>query len=261
MGKRKRNILKGLVASLFIAMIGAVFWLVIDIKSYEYPDLNKCFKASVSGKTLCNKSINYTQLSNVSLYFLQAIVMSEDDKFYDHGGFDWEEFRNSLISNLRKFSFIRGGSTITQQLVKNVYLDQSKSIYRKIKEAYIAYQVERTYPKKLILEKYINAIQFGENLWGIKEAANFYFNMPPENLGVLESLYLVVLLPSPVKYSKSYKENKLTQYQKNRIRILLRRLKKRGSIDPDYADFLQENIDNFPWRGKIQNTLQSKKMS
>ncbi len=248
MGKKEGNVLRGLLLGLLVAAIGFLFWLATGLNLSEYPNLNSCFKASVSGKTLCNKSTHYVQLLNVSPYFLEAVVMSEDDKFYYHSGFDWEEFRNSLVGNLRKLSFVRGGSTITQQLVKNIYLDQSKSIYRKIKEAYIANEIEKTYSKKLILEKYINAIQFGKNLWGIKEASNFYFKMSPKNLGVLESLYLVVLLPSPVKYSKSYEENKLTQYQKNRIKTLLRRFKRRGSIDPDYADFLQEDIDNFPWR-------------
>lgn len=224
--------------------------MVKDLDSYKYPSLSKCFKASVSGKTLCNKSMNYVQLDHVSPYFLDAVIMSEDDKFYLHNGFDWKEFKNSMLVNLRKFSFVRGGSTITQQLVKNVYLDQSKNIYRKIKEAYIANQVERKYSKKLILEKYVNAIEFGKDIWGIKEAAGFYFGAHPRDLGVLESLYLVILLPSPIRYSKSYEKGELTSYQKNRIKTLLRRLKRRGSVDPDYAEFLEEDIANFPWGGK-----------
>ncbi len=238
------------IAVLVVLFIGITFFMVNNLRSYKYPDLNKCFKASVSGKTLCNKSMDYVQLSRVSPYFLEAVIMSEDDKFYLHNGFDWKEFKNSLLVNLRNFSFVRGGSTITQQLVKNVYLDQSKSITRKIREAYIANQIEDKYSKKLILEKYVNAIQFGKNLWGIKEAADFYFGVHPEDLGVLESLYLVILLPSPVKYSSSYRNDKLTDYQRRRIKKLLRRLKKRGDVEPDYAEFLEEDIENFPWGGK-----------
>lgn len=250
MGKRKGTILKKIIAGLLVLFIGLTFFLVNNLRSYKYPDLNKCFKASVSGKTLCNKSMDYVQLSRVSPYFLEAVIMSEDDKFYLHNGFDWKEFKNSLLVNLRKFSFVRGGSTITQQLVKNVYLNQSKSVTRKIREAYIANQIEDKYSKKLILEKYVNAIQFGKDLWGIKRAAEFYFGVHPEDLGVLESLYLVILLPSPMKYSSSYRNDELTVYQKKRIKKLLRRLKKRGDVDPDYAEFLEEDIDNFPWGGK-----------
>ncbi|MGH1467320.1 MAG: biosynthetic peptidoglycan transglycosylase [Bdellovibrionales bacterium] len=240
---------KGIVV-IVLFLVGFAAFMANDLRSYKYPELNKCFKATVSGKTLCNKSMDYVQLSRVSPYFLEAVIMSEDDKFYYHNGFDWKEFKNSLLVNLRKFSFVRGGSTITQQLVKNVYLDQSKSISRKVKEAYIANQIEGRYSKKLILEKYVNAIQFGKGLWGIKEAADFYFGVHPEDLGVLESLYLVILLPSPVKYSASYRNDKLTDYQKRRIKRLLKRLKKRGDVDPDYADFLEEDIENFPWGGK-----------
>ncbi len=241
---------KKIFAGLGILLLGVTFFIIRDLNSYKYPDLDKCFKASVSGKTLCNKSMDYVRSSRVSPYFLDAVVMSEDDKFYFHSGFDWKEFKDSMLVNLRKFAFVRGGSTITQQLVKNVYLDQSKSISRKIKEAYIANQIEQRYSKKLILEKYINAIEFGKNLWGIKAAADFYFGVHPEDLGVLESLYLVVLLPSPVRYSRSYEKGELTTYQKRRIKTLLKRLKKRGDVDPDYANFLEEDIENFPWGGK-----------
>ena len=218
--------------------------------SVEYEALDSCIKASVSGKTICNKSINYVSLSDVSPYFLEAVVISEDDKFYSHNGFDWKEFKNSLLINLRSFSFVRGGSTITQQLVKNLYLTQSKSIIRKIKEAYIAHQIEKDYSKNLILEKYVNTIQFGKNLWGIERASEHYFGMHPKDLGVLESLYLAVLLPSPVKYSNSYVKSELTDYQRNRIETLLARLKRRGIVDPDYAEFLERDIENFPWGGK-----------
>lgn len=220
------------------------------VTSVEYANLDSCIKASVSGKTICSKSVNYVSLKDVSPYFLEAVVISEDGKFYYHNGFDWKEFKNSLIVNLRSFSFVRGGSTITQQLVKNLYLNHSKNIIRKIKEAYIAHQIEKKYPKNLILEKYVNTIQFGRNLWGIERASEHYFGMHPRDLGVLESLYLAVLLPSPVKYSNSYEEGKLTAYQRNRIKILLARLKRKGAVDPDYAEFLERDIDNFPWGGK-----------
>lgn len=242
--------MKKIIGFLFLTFFVASLVLVQMFRSYEAPNLSKCFKATVSGKMLCNRSMDYVQLSSVSPYFLDAVVMSEDDKFYHHNGFDWKEFKNSVLTNLRSFSFVRGGSTITQQLVKNVYLDQSKTLTRKIKEAAIASKIEQKYSKKLILEKYINAIQFGRGLWGIKKASNHYFGVHPRDLGVLESLYLVILLPSPVKYSRSYEKSKLTYYQKNRIKILLRRLVRRGAVDPDYAKFLEEDIENFPWGGK-----------
>lgn len=241
----------GFVLLLFI--VGAAYWL---FKNIDYQDLNSCLKASVSHKVLCpSKNSDYVKLSEISPYFLDAVVLSEDDKFYSHKGFDWKEIKNSFWKNLESLSFARGGSTISQQLVKNVYLSHEKSLMRKLKEAMIASQLEARYPKKLILEKYVNAIEFGPNLWGIKAASEHYFQSSPGTLVPLEALYLTVLLPSPKVYSKTFEEGKLTPYQERRIRNLLKRLKKRGKVDPAYADILLEEISDFPWRMDINQVL------
>lgn len=238
---------KKIKISLLFLTVSAVL-VFFTLKGLSFERLDTCFQASVSKKTICKSNSDYVPLSRVSSYFLDAVVMSEDDSFYFHDGFDWKELRKSFLANLRKFSFVRGGSTITQQLVKNVYLTQEKSITRKLKEAYIAHQIEKKHSKKLILEKYVNAIEFGKDIWGIKQAANFYFRKPPADLELLESLYLVVLLPSPVKYSQSYFDGKLTPYQLKRIKTLLKRFVRRAGIDAHYAAFLKEQINQFPWR-------------
>jgi len=211
----------------------------------EYPQLNTCFKTSISKKLLCSVNPDYVQLKDVSAYFLEAIVMSEDDKFYAHDGFDWRELRKSMAANLRQFAFVRGGSTITQQLVKNVYLSRDKTISRKIVEAKLAKRIEKKHSKKLILEKYVNAIEFGKNLWGIKQASKFYFDKPPSLLNPLEATYLVILLPSPVRYSRTFFKKELSSYQKRRMISFLRRMKRRKTIDEDYYETLIVDIDDF----------------
>lgn len=247
LGQKERYALKKIfLAFLFFCCVAIASY--ISVKDSMFTDLDTCFKASVSKKTICAKNSDYVKISNVSPYFLEAVVMSEDDKFYFHDGFDWKELKRSVLANLRKFSFVRGGSTITQQLVKNVYLSQEKSIVRKLKEAYIAHQIEKKYSKKLILEKYVNAIEFGKDLWGLKQASRFYFQKAPKDLGVLESLYLVILLPSPVKYSQSFFDGKLTDYQRKRISTLLSRFARRNIVDQDYATFLKEQLAHFPWK-------------
>lgn len=223
----------------------SLVYVFLDID--KYPKLNECFKTSVSKKNLCSSSNNYVQLKNVSDDFKDVVITSEDDKFYFHQGFDWSELQKSMIANFRALSFVRGGSTITQQLVKNVYLSQEKSLLRKIKEAVLAYQIEKKYSKNLILEKYVNAIEFGENIWGIKDASEHYFNKSPKELDLLESAYLVVLLPNPKVYSNSFREKELTSYQSKRIKTLLKRIKFKRKIPDEEFDKIIEKIPDFPW--------------
>ena len=216
----------------------------------QYPRLDSCLRASVSKKILCSQSDSYVRLESISEDLIQPIITSEDDKFYFHKGFDWKELRSSIAANSRAFSFIRGGSTITQQLVKNIYLSQKKSIIRKIKEAILAHQIEQKYPKSLILEKYLNAIEFGSDIWGIKNASQHYFSKEPRDLVILEGLYLSTLLPNPKRYSKSFKDKKLTPYLKKRMKRILYWLKRKKYLDEiDYATAL-DHLDFFPWNQK-----------
>lgn len=253
MGKRKRTSLK--VLRLFLFLLGlsiialgiSALWFFDASILKNYKSLNRCFFSSVHRVELCESSPEYVELENISLYFVEAVLVSEDDKFFNHEGFDWKEIKNSLGKNIQKLSFSRGGSTITQQFVKNAYLTQRKSLYRKLLEWKISYHLERKYSKKLILERYLNLIELGKNLYGVKMAARYYFSKPPSELGVLESLYLAILLPSPIKYSKSFSQGKLTNYQKNRIKTLLKRLRKKRVIDKDYEASLIKEIDLFPW--------------
>jgi monofunctional biosynthetic peptidoglycan transglycosylase len=228
-----------------VVIITATALFVFSIGVGSYPQLDSCFKTSVSKKILCPRDSNYVKLGGVSKYFLEAVVMSEDDKFYAHDGFDWKELGKSMEANLRKFAFVRGGSTITQQLVKNVYLTRAKTISRKIVEAKLANRIEEKHSKKLILEKYINAIEFGKDVWGVKQASNFYFKKSPGELNPIESLYLTILLPSPVKYSRTFFDKKLSSYQQKRMLLLLKRMKRRKIFSSNQFDYLESELDQF----------------
>lgn len=173
--------------------------------------------------------------------------MSEDDKFFNHSGVDWDEFKKSLKKNLQAGKFARGGSTITQQLIKNIYLKKEKSISRKIQEFQLARQLESQFSKALILEKYLNIIELGDNIFGVKQAASKYFNKLPSEINYLEGLYLATLLPSPIKYSASFKKRKLSPWQKERMKTHLKRLLKRKLFtEEEYKNYLLD-LDLFPW--------------
>jgi len=189
---------------LVISYGGLVYWQTQSIE-----DPKKCFTTKMFEVYLCPGSSQYVSYSQVPKHFFQALVLSEDASFWSHEGFDWFEIKESFRRNIMEWKYARGGSTLTQQLAKNLYLTPSKSLSRKFKEFFIAKQIEEKLTKAQILEKYINVVEFGKNIYGLKKAANHYFGKSPGNLNLLESVYLVSLLPSPRRLGRSFKSKAL----------------------------------------------------
>lgn len=222
----------------------------------QYPKLDSCFITSVFKINLCPSNPKYVKANQVSKILIHSILISEDDSFYIHQGIDWNEFQKSFLQNWRSGKFVRGGSTVTQQLVKNIYLTPEKSLLRKFKEILLAQQVEEKYSKSIILEKYLNIIEFGYQIYGVKAASNYYFNKPPSQLNILESLYLTMLMPNPKNYSSSFKNGRLTPFQRDRIQTLLKRLLRRKRISLELYNQAKSNINLFPWKNLDLNESQ-----
>jgi len=209
--------------------------------------LETCFTTSMFKVKLCPGTDQYVKLKQISPFMVHALITAEDGSFYSHKGIDWHELQESLNANLRSGQIRRGGSTLTQQLAKNVFLSNEKSIWRKIKEAYLAYSIERTYPKDVILEKYLNVVEFGPKLYGIKAAAQHYFQKPPSQLHPLEAAYLAFLLPNPKGYSKSFRTGRLTPFARKMVAVILKRMSSFGKLSaPAYQTAISE-IGSFPW--------------
>jgi monofunctional biosynthetic peptidoglycan transglycosylase len=198
---------------------------------------------------LCPTSDSYTPLRQISPFMISSVLLSEDASFYQHNGFDFAEIKNSFQRNLSEGEFARGGSTITQQLVKNVFLSPDKTLTRKLKEAILTYDVERHFKKNEILERYLNVVEFGPNLYGIRAAARYYFGKTPSELNVLESAFLTSLLPNPKKYSVSHRKNKLTPYMRNRVLVISGKLRATGRISDSEYQSARASVDLFPWKG------------
>lgn len=185
-------------------------------------------------------------LAQISESLQNAIIVSEDSAFWDHEGIDWIELRKSFETNIEKGRFARGGSTITQQLAKNVYLSPEKSVLRKIKEAVIATRIERQFKKKLILEKYLNVVEFDKDVYGIKKATQHYFQTTPRSLTIAQSAWLAFLLPNPPKYSISFHRNKLTPFAFKQMSEIINRLGRFKKIsESDRAAALNEAQSMF----------------
>lgn len=175
---------------------------------------------------------NYTKIQYIPLTMQQAIIAVEDNRFYRHIGFDVEGILRAMLVNMQSGSFSEGGSTITQQLVKNLFLTQEKTYGRKVEEMILAIDMELRYSKEEILEMYLNSIYFGSGAYGIGDAARIYFDKSPVNLNLAESAMLAGL-PTAPSLNSPYVDFKAA---KQRQAIVLSVMARHGYIGPQAAE-------------------------
>ena len=228
---------------IFLAYLGVKQYL----NAFPVHKLSGCITAKMNNVNLCPGQDNYITLNQVSPIFKSALLVSEDIQFYNHKGIDVDEIKKSIETNIKKGKFHRGGSTLTQQLIKNVFLTKDKTIVRKLTEMYLTWRVEKAFSKDVILEKYVNVVEFGKGLYGINNASYHYFEKPAMELNVLESAFLVYLLPNPKLYSQIYYKEELTEYSRKRILDICAKMMFFGKIPLEEYNYAQDNIDNFPW--------------
>lgn len=171
-----------------------------------------------------NPPANWVPISHVSRVAQWAILISEDAAFYSHPGYDGKQIKEAVQESIESGKLKRGASTITQQVVKNVYLSQEKSLIRKARELWLATKVEKVLGKKRILEIYLNIAEWGEGIFGIGQASRHYFQKSPSELTAKEGAFLAMLLPSPKKYSISFRKKELTRYARKTVRSILSKL-------------------------------------
>jgi monofunctional biosynthetic peptidoglycan transglycosylase len=159
---------------------------------------------------------NWVPIEDISTFMQRAVIASEDQHFISHWGFDLEAIEKAYKSN-KKGKRIKGGSTITQQTAKNVFLWPARSYLRKALEAYFTLLIELFWSKERILEVYLNSIEMGDGVYGIEDESHYYFNKPAKDLSKRESAAIAAILPNPLKWSAS-KPN--AYIQKRQFRIL-----------------------------------------
>lgn len=143
---------------------------------------------------------DYVSRNKISPQARLAVIASEDQLYPDHHGFDWKSIRKAMEYNKKKPGRIRGGSTISQQVAKNVFLWQGRSWIRKGLETYFTFMIELVWGKKRILDVYLNVIETGEGIFGIEAAAQAYFNKPAKNLTKKEAAMIAACLPNPKRF-------------------------------------------------------------
>lgn len=203
-----------------LAFIAATLIAYISIPSVN--NINDCFVTSMYQVNLCPKSSSYVRYSQLPKHLVASLIVTEDASFFFHNGFDWDEIQDSLEKSMDAGRWVRGGSTLTQQLAKNLYLSKERSIIRKLKEFFIAQQIEERLSKAQIIEKYFNVVEFAKGVYGVNAAANHYFHKPVGALTPAEGAFLISLLPSPVRYSATFHARKdLSDFNKKRVTRIL----------------------------------------
>ena len=218
-------LLKIWISLVLILIMGFLIW---------FPTKNQiksCMITSMFKVDLCPKSKDYVPLNQISKNIQNAIILTEDSSFYQHGGFDEEGIQHCYEKMKEKKRIVCGGSTITQQLAKNMFLTQHKNFLRKGVEALITFKIEDTLTKREILEKYLNIVQFGKDIYGVKQATQFYFKKQPNQINATEAAFLAMLLPNPEKYSQSFFKKNLTKFARKRIGRIVKTMYRFGRID------------------------------
>jgi len=187
----------------------------------------------------------WTPISSISPFLVHSVVAHEDSAFFRHSGFAPWAIRDALVRDLEAGSYVVGASTITMQLAKNLFLEREKTIARKAQEVILTWWLEAARTKPEILELYLNLIEYGPGIYGIRAAASHYFGRAPADLSAAESAFLASILPAPKRFHAMYVSGALSHSMENRMRRLLVRMAERGRIDQvALADSMSE-LESF----------------
>jgi monofunctional glycosyltransferase len=232
-----------------------LLWFVADIVRYfVYPDVGRLVdenpaktafmeyrEAEWKREGLIDKKIDqkWVSLDHVSQNLIKAVLIAEDDKFWQHEGFDYQAIERAIEKNIMAKKFKMGGSTISQQLAKNLFLSPSKNPVRKIKEAILTWRLEKTLTKRRILELYVNVAEWGDGIFGIGQAARHYYGVSAASLSARQASKLAAVLPNPILYSPKGS----SRYVRNRSNIIYAIMRKRGIVVPDYKEVITVTPD------------------
>jgi monofunctional biosynthetic peptidoglycan transglycosylase len=226
-------LLRGLAAAAAVAfaVVAYVYLTLPDVRvlartnptSTAFMTLRQA-EAEHAGRTLRRRH-QWVRYSRISKNLQRAVLVAEDSRFWEHEGVDLEEIRKSIEINIERGGAVRGASTITQQLAKNLYLSPSKDPLRKLKELIIARRLEAALPKARILEIYLNVIEWGDGIWGAEAAARTYFGVPASALSREQAALLAGAIINPRVLNPARPNRRLLSRQ----RIILGRM---GGVEP-----------------------------
>jgi hypothetical protein len=173
---------------------------------------------------------DFVPVAELPPWVVRAVTSCEDAGFFFHSGFDFAELRNAAVEGARAGRVVRGGSTISQQLAKNLYLSREKTLARKVREAMLTVALESTVPKQRLLEIYLNVAEWGPGVWGIGPAARHWFGKDARELTPREAAFLALVIPNPIRYHYMWNRGTLSDAWELRVDDLLRELTAQGTL-------------------------------
>jgi hypothetical protein len=188
---------------------------------------------------------SWTAIEAMSPYFVHAVLVHEDPQFFNHKGFSPVSIRNALVRDLREGRYAVGASTISMQLVKNVFLHREKTLARKIQEVLLTWWTERVMDKRDMIELYLNVIEYGPGIYGIRNAAKHYWNREPSELSPAEGVFLATILPNPKRYHTYYQKNAVPSGTLSGMRKFLSRMGERGAYDKEATEYGLHELEHF----------------
>lgn len=229
---------------IFLVLLSAFLWItfpnisVLKKTNPKKTSMMKLREAEWKAKKK-KRRINHIWVpySKISPYLAKAVIIAEDDKFWRHEGFDYEAIQKAVEKDIKAGKFKAGGSTISQQLAKNLYLTPSKNPLRKIKEALITWRIEQTLSKKRIIEIYLNVVEWGDGVFGAEAASRHHFGKSAMELTPLEAARLAVVLPNPRRLIASGDQN----YVNRRANVIYNIMVKRGIVIPEFEELSGES--------------------
>ena len=210
-----------------------VLWFVPFVPKLSFGTISVTRWTKKEGKVTAKvgpSDPDWANFEDISKHVVHALVIAEDGLFFDHHGFDLQQIRSSIETNMKSKRYKRGASTITQQVVKMAFLSRDKTLTRKAREAVGAVLLETFYSKNRILEWYVNLIEFGDSVYGVKSAARRYFQCKPSQLTISQSIHLALVVPSPNHWSKGLKMRALTPFGHARFYHIAAGMRRAGYI-------------------------------
>ena len=232
------RLVRGLLLLGVLALAGTVLWAALHARVHDVRPLarhvphrtalmrQRAEEARREGRT-AHVDVRWVPYERISPWLRRAVLIAEDDAFYQHGGLDWNELQSATRRNLEERRVVRGGSTITQQLARNLFLGIQRTPTRKLEEIFLAFRLERALSKRRIFELYLNLIEWGDGVYGAEAAARHWFGVPASRLNARQSLALAAVIVNPRRFSPVAPSRRTER----RIRMIASRMRRRGYLD------------------------------
>jgi monofunctional biosynthetic peptidoglycan transglycosylase len=244
-----------LLSMILILWMMIVPYSQINLLSKGYVE-TKWEKKKVSYKITAKRPKNWVSLDQISKKSYQAIIISEDWAFFEHDGIDINQLKKAT-KEMVEGKRTRGASTISQQVVKNLFLSPEKTMIRKLKEVLITLYLEQKLSKEKILEIYLNIIEYGEGVYGIGGASQYYFKKSTRELTAREGAFMAMLLPNPKRHAESFRKKELTPFARKIIDDVLMKMKKAKFFNEKQLRVEKARVFNWENSVSVEETIKA----